>query len=143
MLKVSETAPFVSQYHFGGIDPLLTAPLQLGISLFPPLQSKIRHWSKASPNQVLLVQNYGPKTTKIQSLTANVNRVIARSDTWATEPRVLEVVNRRGRHLGDLILRTKQCARMQFEKQLEGTQMCTPLKKPNQEKEDAHVMREI
>ena len=66
--------------------------------------------TRGPANQILWVQTYAPETTKLQSLTANVNRAIAHSDTWATEPRVLGIVNRRGRNLGDLLLRKKNIA---------------------------------
>jgi hypothetical protein len=89
--------------------------------------------SDVPPFPVVWVQTFGPATPAIKKIVADANKAVKLSDHWKDEDRAIGVVNKRGKNLGDMILKRKQFA-LNIHDSDSGTTRCTPLPPPGQKK---------
>ena len=88
---------------------------------------------KEAPFPVAWVQTYGPASCEIQTLVKEANIVLKQSPNWNDEDKVIGLVNRRGKNIGDLVLQRKRFALMP-EDGSTGTTKCTPDPKPGEKR---------
>ena len=89
-----------------------------------PRKLEYKEKSNETPFPVAWVQTYGPASNEIQHFVKDVNNVIKLSPNWKNEKKVIGLVNKRGRNIGDLVLKRKQFA-LNSEDANTGTQPCT------------------
>jgi hypothetical protein len=80
---------------------------------------------KEAPFPVAWVQTYSPATSEIQTLVKETNIVLKQSPNWKDEEKVIGLVNRRGKNIGDIVLQRKRFALMSNSVST-GTTKCTP-----------------
>ena len=79
------------------------------------------------------VQTFSSETDDIKKVVQDANKVLNTSLAWADNKKVIGVVNRRPKNLGDLILKRKKLA-LNSSSSIPGTVRCTPLPQPGQKK---------
>ena len=84
---------------------------------------------KSPPNKILWVQTFGPATPVISDAVKEANTILMTSPAWEGDNKVIGVVSRRPRNLGDLILKRKRLA-LDISSSHSGTKRCTPFPKP-------------
>ena len=84
---------------------------------------------KTPPNEVLWVQTFGPASNDIQDAVKEANTMLQKSPAWSDNKKVIGVVSRRPKNLGDLILTRKKFA-LDTSFNSEGTVRCSPLPVP-------------
>ena len=90
--------------------------------------------SKDPPFPVLWVQTFGTATDQIQKTIANANDVAKLSHVWKGVEKVIGLVNRRNRNMGDLILKRKHFALEETTVSTSGTTRCTPVVGPGKKR---------
>ena len=85
------------------------------------------------PFPVLWVQTFNTAAEQINDVVKRANTVIQLSPAWKNEKRALGVVNRRGKTLGDMVLKRKLFA-LKDDSTNTGTTRCTPVTLPGQKK---------
>ena len=80
---------------------------------------------KEAPFPVAWVQTYSPATSEIQTLVKEANIVLKQSPIWNDDEKVIGLVNRRGKNIGDIVLQRKRFALMPNSEST-GTTKCTP-----------------
>ena len=105
------------------IDDVLTRPRNL----------EYKEKSKESPYPVVWIQIYGPATPQLKKIVAEANIAAKLSPLWKDEKVVLGIVNKRGKMLGDLILKRKNFA-LNHDKVETGSTRCTPKQLPGKKK---------
>ena len=75
-----------------------------------PTVLEYKEKSTEPPFPVVWVQTYGPASRTIDKVIKVAHKVVKDSPVWKEEKKVLGLVNRRGKNLGDLILKRKQFA---------------------------------
>ena len=85
---------------------------------------------KKPPNEVMWVQTFGPATPHIQEAVKEANTMLPNSPAWPADQKIIGVVNKKSKSLGDLILRRKHLAlKTNFDSP--GTTRCSPLPTPD------------
>ena len=89
-----------------------------------------------APFPVVWVQTFGPATPLIKDLVKKANVALKQSPCWKDVDRPLGVVSKRGKNLGDLVLKrkifsTEVTEESSEESQDKGTVRCTPLLAPS------------
>ena len=84
---------------------------------------------KTPPNKVLWIQTFGPATNAIMDVVKEANTILPNSPAWEGDDKVIGVVNRRPRNLGDMILKRKRLA-LDTSLTTTGTGRCTPFPVP-------------
>ncbi|KAL5257921.1 hypothetical protein ACHWQZ_G012763 [Mnemiopsis leidyi] len=84
---------------------------------------------KSPPNRILWIQTYGPATQAITDAVKEANNILTTSPAWEGDSKVIGVVNRRPRNLGDLVLKRKKLA-LDTSMFHSGTTRCTPFPEP-------------
>ena len=84
---------------------------------------------KTPPNKVLWIQTFGPATNAITDAVKEANTILPNSPAWEGDDKVIGVVNRRPRNLGDMILKRKRLA-LDTSLTTTGTGRCTPFPVP-------------
>ena len=87
---------------------------------------------KGAPFPVVWVQTYGPATNNIISVVKVANSTIGNSETWKDVQKPIGVVNRRGRNIGEMVLKRKRFALEDSSSETEGTVRCTAVVLPGQ-----------
>ena len=75
------------------------------------------------------VQTFGPATRSIEKVANLANGILKETEVWKKEKRVIGVVNRRGRNIGDMILKRRKFALQDGRCITKGTTRCTPVLK--------------
>ncbi|KAL5263914.1 hypothetical protein ACHWQZ_G005109 [Mnemiopsis leidyi] len=84
---------------------------------------------KSPPNRILWIQTYGPATQAITDAVKEANNILTTSPAWEGDSKVIGVVNRKPRNLGDLVLKRKKLA-LDTSMFHSGTTRCTPFPEP-------------
>ena len=82
------------------------------------------------PAPVMWVHTFGPQTVAIKQLVTESNKIIKQSSVWKDEPKVMQMVCRRAKTLGDQLLQRKRLA-LDNPLAPPGTVRCTALPPPN------------
>ena len=82
------------------------------------------------PFPVVWVQTFGPASETISKVIKVANKVIKDSPVWKDEKNVIGLVNRRGKNIGNLILKRKLFALEEDSSANTGTTRCTPELEP-------------
>ena len=83
--------------------------------------------SNEPPFPVLWVQTFGPATNQIMKTIENVNKVAKLSVAWKGVQKVVGIVNRRDKNIGNIILKRKCFALDEIFVGGTGTTSCTPV----------------
>ena len=83
--------------------------------------------SNEPPFPVLWVQTFGPSTDQIMKTIENVNKVAKLSVAWKGVQKVVGIVNRRDKNIGNIILKRKCFALDEIFVGGTGTTSCTPV----------------
>ena len=86
------------------------------------------------PAPVLWVQTFSSVTEQIQEQTRNANKILQLSPAWKDEKHAIGVVSRRGKNLGDMLLKRKAFSLEDNSTANTGTTRCTPIPPPGQKK---------
>jgi len=113
-------------------------PLKMTNGIIEDVLSRTRNLeykakTKEAPFPVAWVQTYGPATSEIQTLVKEANIVLKQSPNWKDEEKVIGLVNKRGKNIGDMVLQRKRFALMS-EDLSTGTTKCTPDIKPGEKR---------
>lgn len=79
------------------------------------------------------VQTFGPASPHIQEAVAEANAILKSSTPWIGEKKVIGVVNKKPKNLGEMILKKKHFA-LDTSLVIPGTSRCTPLPTPGLKK---------
>jgi hypothetical protein len=105
------------------IDDVLTRPRVLEYNRTP----------NKPPAPVLWVQTFSAVTELVHELASDANKIIQLSPAWKDEKHAIGIVSRRGRNLGDMLLKRKSFA-LEDTSMSTGTTRCTPRTPPGQKK---------
>jgi hypothetical protein len=93
---------------------------------------------KAKPDKppfpVVWVQTYGPATEQLTEIVKEANKVIKSSGLWSNENKVIGLVHRRGKNVGDMVLKKKHFALNCGKKSGTGSIRCTPIQEPGKKR---------
>ena len=101
-----------------------------------PRTLNYRKKETGAPYPVVWVQTFGPATDAISKVVKQANKVIKQSEVWKDVVRPIGIVNRRGRNLGDIVLKQKHFALQNDMSKVTGTSRCTPKVAQGKRKKD-------
>ena len=97
-----------------------------------PRNLEYKKKEKKAPSVVMWTQTFGPETPVIKKVVKEANEMLQKCPVWSKNDKVISVVNRRPKNIGDMILKRKRLALSTGN--TPGTNRCSPLINQNRSK---------